>query len=100
MTIRFVEAARAELRRAFDWYEQQRAGLGSDFAIAVAQAVDDIIDAPHAWSLVQGEIRKRKTGRFPYGVFYAVEREVVTILGVFHLHSDPGAWRELLEQRS
>lgn len=38
--------ARAEFDEAFDWYEQQRAGLGVDFVAHVQVALDRISATP------------------------------------------------------
>jgi hypothetical protein len=38
--------ARAEFDEAFDWYEQQRPGLGLDFAAQVQEVLDRIGATP------------------------------------------------------
>jgi len=39
--------------------------------------------------LIEVDIR-----RFPYGIYYTIENEVVVIWAVKHLHRDPDYWRE------
>lgn len=47
-----------------------------------------------AWHILEGEIRRCLTNRFPFGILYSVEADRVLILAVMHLHRDPGYWRE------
>lgn len=39
------------------------------------------------------EVRRAQMGTFPYAVFFRVEGDVVTVLGVLHLHRHPKAWK-------
>ena len=32
--------------------------------------------------------------RFPYGIYYTVESEVVVIWAIKHLHRDPDYWQD------
>ena len=48
---------------------------------------------PKAWPVLEGEVRRCQTSRFPYGVLYSQEFEGVFILAVMHLHRDPDYWK-------
>jgi len=86
-------AARAEFDEAFDWYEARRAGLGSEFAASVEQALDRISRNPLLHGMVYGEVRCTLVRRFPYGVYYLIEEERIVVLAVFHSSRDPKIWQ-------
>ena len=85
--------AQADFDEAFDWYEAQRAGLGTDFATAVQQVFDRISVNPLMHAEVFQNVRKALVQRFPYGVFYQVEAGQILILAVFHAKRDPSIWQ-------
>lgn len=94
MTSRFSFHAGAieDLRRARDWYEEQRAGLSFEFERAVDEGLAHIAAAPVAYAEVEAGIRRHVLSRFPYAVFYRVHSEVIEILAVFHHRRDPIVW--------
>ncbi len=86
-------AARAEFDEAFDWYEQQRPGLGVDFATQVQEVLDRIGATPLLYPQVFQEVRRVVVQRFPYSVFYKVEPQRMVVLAIFHSRRDPKTWR-------
>ena len=92
-TIRFSPEALEDIRSAFDWCEQSRAGLGSEFAIEVTDTIRRIEEHPEAWPIVRGRIHRCRTHRFPYGVLFHSRRDDIAIVAVMHLHRHPDAWR-------
>ena len=42
-------------------------------------------------------IRRVPVRRFPYSIFYYVEREHIVVLGVFHSRRDPRNWQRRME---
>jgi len=68
--VRFSEPALCELRAAFDWYENERLGLGREFAIAVHHAIENIRQSQRTWPAIRPDLRKSDVGRFPYAVVY------------------------------
>jgi plasmid stabilization system protein ParE len=85
--------ARAEFDDAFDWYEQQRHGLGMDFVAHVQEVLDRISDTPERYVQVFQDIRRVVVQRFPYSIFYKVEPQQVVVLAVFHSSRNPTIWQ-------
>ncbi|MCH7702928.1 MAG: type II toxin-antitoxin system RelE/ParE family toxin [Planctomycetes bacterium] len=85
--------ARADLDEAYRWYEQQREGLGSDFLLCVEEALEKIRRTPELYPLVHKELRRMLIRRFPYGLFYLMEEEMIVLLAVFHARRDPKRWQ-------
>jgi len=97
MKYAFHPEARAEFVAAIDGYEDREPGLGSDFAIEVHSTVDNILNFPHAWPVLEDDIRRCLIRRFPYGIIYSQDKDVIFILAVMHLHRDPDYWKDRLK---
>ena len=89
MNFEYHPEAREEFYHAIDYYEDCEEGLGYDFSIEVFSAIQNIIDYPKSWPILEGDIRRHMTNRFPYGILYSIEPEKIFILAVMHLHQEP-----------
>jgi plasmid stabilization system protein ParE len=85
--------ARQDLRQARDYYDQQRAGLGRRWVLAVVDALDAIVARPGSFPVVHADLRRAIVKRFPYGVFFRTAQEDIRVVAILHLHRDPGTWR-------
>lgn len=94
MSFRFHPDAEEELSEAIQYYEEVEPGLGLDFAVDVYSAIQRAVTYPRAWLLLEGEVRRSLTRRFPYGVLYAEEDNGILIIAVMHLHREPGYWKD------
>ena len=93
MTYRFAADALAEYIAAGQFYNQQVPGLGNEFADEIEAGVQLVLSSPLTWRLVEGDVRRYLVRRFPYGIYYTVERDSVVIWAVKHLHRDPDYWQ-------
>jgi plasmid stabilization system protein ParE len=94
MTFAFHPESRAEFYAAIDFYEMAEVALGLDFSIEVFSAIQNSVDHPAAWPVLEDNVRRCLVHRFPYGVLYSIENDEVFILAVMHLHRDPDHWKE------
>ncbi len=86
--------AESDIQNAFEWYEAQVPGLGSEFVRAVDVCLSAIGRNPLAYPIVHKQVRRALIRRFPYGILYIAEQETVVILACFHGKRDPKAWRD------
>jgi len=93
MKYTFHPEAEEEFFEAITYYEACDEGLGLDFALAIHMAVNQAVKHPKSWPLVEGEIRRCQTVRFPYSILYTEEAESILILAVMHLHRNPDYWK-------
>ena len=93
MSYSFHPEAEEEFLNAIDYYEEHKFGLGSEFAIEVHSTIENIISFPTAWPLLEYDIRRCLTRRFPYGIIYSIEKDLIFILAVMHLHREPEYWK-------
>jgi toxin ParE1/3/4 len=80
--------AEADLAEARAWYEQQRAGLGSEFLGEVARAMQALGEHPERHPLYYRGFRRILLRRFPYKLFYRLEAERVVVFRVLHVKRD------------
>jgi hypothetical protein len=92
----FHPEAEDEIHEAVDYYEEREAGLGFDFALEVYSAVGRAARHPEAWPVLENEIRRCQTERFPFGIVYSHETNGIFVLAVMHLHRAPTYWKHRL----
>ena len=85
--------AKRNLAQASKWYEQRSAGLGARFLDAVDAALDKVEKNPLRYAPVYRDVRRAPVRRFPYGIFYIFDRQVISVLRVLHQARDPALWR-------
>lgn len=82
-----------ELAGAFHYYQDQREGLGDEFLDEYRRGLEQIIQFPTAWGLIDDITRRHRLKRFPYGIHYVIRLDQILITTVVHLHSDPKNWQ-------
>lgn len=93
MLVVFRAAATVDVEAAYEWYESQRRGLGSEFRTEVDAAVELISGTPLAFPLVRRNIRRALLRRFPYALFYRVVGDEAVVEACIHGKQHPRAWR-------
>lgn len=93
---RFLTPALVEAEKASQFYELNRSDLGREFLDELDATIQRIVANPQAWQVLDGEIRRCRLRRFPYGVIYTIENELILIISVMHLHRHPLSWRKNL----
>jgi plasmid stabilization system protein ParE len=81
-----------EIGEAYEWYEEQVAGLGNDFVAALDTQFEMITQSPKLYAETQPGVRRALLSIFPYGVFYATKGDLVSVLGVVHTSRHPRRW--------
>ena len=96
MKYSFHPEAKSEFVQAIEYYEECERSLGYDFAVEVYSAIERALSCPKAWPIIEDNVRRSLVRRFPYGILYAEEDEVIYILAVMHLHRNHGYWKQRL----
>lgn len=87
-----AEAA-ADIAEAAAWYEDQRAGLGSEFTRAIRAQLAAIEREPRLYPLVRGDLRRAVIRRFPYAVYFLLEPDAIVAVACLHHRRDPAVWQ-------
>jgi len=97
MKVRILESARRDLRGGHNFYERQEAGVGEYFLNSLIADIDSLA--------LYGGIHPRRSGfhwmlasRFPWAIYYRVEKEVVVVRAVLDCRRDPARVAERLNR--
>jgi plasmid stabilization system protein ParE len=94
--VRLTEAARAELIDAQDWYEAEVPGLGDRFRAGIDTVIGRMADNPRQFPTVFKTLRRARTKKFPYALFFLVEPDGLLVVACFHSSRDPRHWQKSL----
>lgn len=86
-------AADADIEAAFEWYESEQSGLGLEFLDEVRAAYARILDGPFKYQELRSGIRRALTRRFPYGIYFSVEDDLIVVIAVLDSARDPVEWQ-------
>ena len=98
MTPRFVvrPGARAEVREARRWYEQQVPGLGRAFIAELEATLAFALVHPRMYPALdaEGAVRRALLHRFPYGIIYEMlPSGDLLVLACLHVRRDEVDWQ-------
>ena len=98
MTLPLILSVEAEsdFDTTFDWYEEQRAGLGIEFVSHVQAALDLIASRPEMFAPRAENVRRALVRRFPYAVYYRLEPDRIVVLAIVHTSRDSSVWLKRL----
>jgi toxin ParE1/3/4 len=96
MTWKFHPQASREYLDACQYYAGIEGKLGVAFVRSVEIAIDQIVQHPTAWPVLEEDVRRHLLKRFPYGVHYTIEGDFVLIVSVAHMKRKQGVWRNRL----
>lgn len=91
--IEFHTDAAREMQATAAYYEERERGLGDEFLDEIEQGLRRIQQFPFLWSIYENEYRRYLLKRFPYGIIYRMDPEVIFIIAVAHLRRKPVYWR-------
>ena len=92
MRLEYHPSTTTDLNRAIAFYESLRPGLGDDCRAEIYAAIEQIIELPRRFPIVQGNIRRCFVTRFPLSVLFRyLESEArIRILVIRHHRQRPG----------
>jgi len=65
--------AKRDVKKAYEWYEEQRPGLGEAFLERVEDCLKAIGRNPTACQVIALNARRAIVKQFPYVIFYRIE---------------------------
>jgi toxin ParE1/3/4 len=89
----FHPAALIEYSEAVQHYAQNRTALAQAFIDAVENTIYRIRESPTTWQIIDEDVRRCMTRKFPYGVLYTVEENEILILAIMHCSREPNYWK-------
>ncbi|MDJ1169625.1 type II toxin-antitoxin system RelE/ParE family toxin [Roseofilum sp. BLCC_M154] len=93
----FHPEALTEYAQAVEFYAERNRELAQEFINSVESAIFQVIEFPTRWPVIEGDIRRYRTRKFPYAILYAIEEDYIWIVAVVHGHREPGYWQKRME---
>ena len=94
MRYEFHPEALNEYSEAVRYYAAQRTDLAQAFINAVEDTIYRVREFPNRWAVVEQNIRRCLTKKFPYAILYTVNSDRILILAVMHCNRKPGYWKD------
>ncbi|WGV25177.1 type II toxin-antitoxin system RelE/ParE family toxin [Halotia branconii] len=89
----FHPEALNEYAEAVRYYAEQRTETAQVFINTVEDVIYQIRESPNCWSIVDEDIRRCLTRKFPYAIIYTIEQDYILVLAVMHCSRKPGYWK-------
>ena len=59
----------------------------------MAHVLEAIEESPERFPVIRGRTRRALVHRYPYGVFYIVENDLIAVTACLHGRRDPRCWQ-------
>ncbi len=69
---------------AYDWYEEQKPGLGEEFLDELDGIYNKLSSHPEYFGKVKKNFRQAALKRFPFVIVYEIIKKEVVVFAVFH----------------
>ena len=86
--------ADADIGLVFAWYQPIDPNLAVRFVLEGRTTMDRIGQFPFMFPLVNGSVRRARLNRFPYAIYYLVERKKVSVTAILHDRRSDNVWRQ------
>lgn len=97
--LRFLPEVEDDAVAGYAWYEEKAQGLGDEFLSMFYACAGEISGNPLISPKVYREFRRRLLRRFPYAIYFRIERNEIIAFGLFHCARDPQTIRAALGDR-
>lgn len=81
--------AENDLYEAIEWYKEQNENLPSQLLNEVEIGLNNIQKYPEHYQKRYKEIRITFTKKFPYGIYYTLENEIIFVHAILHNKQNP-----------
>ncbi len=98
-TLRFLPEVEDDAISGYSWYETKSPGLGEEFLRMFYACASDIPHNPRLYKKVYSEFRRCLLRRFPYAIYFIIEKDLIVVTGLFHCARDPRAVESKLKSR-
>ena len=95
MTVHLRPEARRDILEAANWYQDRDTGLGLALIAEIEAVFLRIEQGPLRFPVAHRQLRQARCHRFPFSVYFAVEKAGILVFGVMHHRRD----RKVLDER-
>ncbi|MCB1176035.1 MAG: type II toxin-antitoxin system RelE/ParE family toxin [Leptospiraceae bacterium] len=91
-------SAKEDIKESYQYYEEQKEGLGAEFLDEVNEKIQEIVEKPEKYSKYYKNVRKTSLKRFPFNILYTIKEKLVAIIGVWHKRREPGKLEKRIDK--
>ncbi|MCB1950311.1 Plasmid stabilization system protein ParE [Nitrosomonas marina] len=91
--IYFRTEAEKDIKTAAAWYEKQNPGLGGQFLDEIQMMCTRIAANPSMFPIMHRKTHRAIIRRFPFGIFYRIEKTSIVVVAVMHASRHPEKWQ-------
>ena len=73
-----------QISKAYNWYEEQRNGLGEELTYEIERCYEKLSEHPQHYSFTGKKYRRLRINRFPYLFIYKIVDDIVLISSFIH----------------
>ena len=88
-TIAVKPGAEEDIEHIYNWYEDQKEGLGAEFLAELVFYYKKLEQQPAVFGKINKTYRQAVLRRFPYIIVFEVSKSEVIIYAVFHKSRNP-----------
>jgi plasmid stabilization system protein ParE len=81
--------AEEDIDAAYNWYEDQKEGLGEEFLKELVEYYKKLENLPTAFHKIKRNYRQVALKRFPYIIVFEILKKEVVVYAVFHTSRSP-----------
>jgi len=88
-SISFLPEVEEDIVSGYRWYEEKATGLGEEFLRLFYAAAGEITRNPLIYQIVYKDFRRSLLRRFPYVIYYGVDKQKIIVYSLFHCARNP-----------
>ena len=77
------------VKEAYEWYNEQQAGLGDLFLDELESYYDRLEELPLTYSKIKKNFRQAVLHKFPYVIVFEIIKRDIVVYSVFHTSQNP-----------
>jgi plasmid stabilization system protein ParE len=85
--------AQLDAEEAAFWYDSQQPDLGDQFIQELDELLTRVTESPHQFPELGFGARRGLMHRFPYAVYFLVDKDSSIVVAVLHQSRNPNTWK-------
>lgn len=91
-----LSTAKADLREAAKWYNNQSPGLGKNLVGRFRERLSELKTNPFTCQIKYSEVHTALIEQFPYMMHYYVDQQnkIIVVISILHTSRNPKLWED------
>ncbi len=85
--------AKEDIQNAVDYYQTKNSTLADRFLDTLYSELENLQKNPALFQIQAKNIQVNYLKRFPFGIYYVWQGDIVEVLAVLHTHRSPKVWQ-------